>query len=108
MILSSPCIRDYLLGYKLNGSTFSRLFIRPYLDDMTLKRGKVYLHAKKSKLLTEYKSVFNHVTYDYELLPSIKIDDDIFIDWKCKPYITPRDLFISWSSHYKSYLLSLK
>ena len=43
---------------------------------MTLKCGKFYFHDQKSKLLTEYKSVFN---YDYELRPSIKIDDDIVI-----------------------------
>ena len=106
MILSSPCIRDYLLSSKINGSTYSRLFIRPYLDDMTLKCGKVYFHAQKSKLLTAYKSVFNYVTYDYELRPSIKIDDNIFIDRKCKPYISPSDLFMSWSSNYNLYLLS--
>ena len=44
------------------------------------KRGRVYYHALISKLITDYKSVFNYKTTNYELRPLIKIDgiDNIY------------------------------
>ena len=107
IIVSSPYIRDTLLNSKSEtiDSPFSRLFIRPYIDDLTAKRGKVLYHAYKAKLTnTNYKCVFNRRTSIYELRPTQLISNTEMISWKCKPYVPTEEQYISWCTDYKSYL----
>ena len=107
IIVSSPYIRDTLLNSKSEtiDSPFSRLFIRPYIDDLTAKRGKVLYHAYKAKLTnTNYKCVFNRRTSIYELRPTQLISNTEMINWKCKPYVPTEEQYISWCTDYKSYL----
>ena len=80
----------YLVGYptrlsisKLIDTDYKYIFIRDYLDKDIFKRGRVYYHALRSKLITDYKSVFNYKTKNYELRPLIKIDGIDKIDWIC-------------------------
>ena len=68
---------------KLIGTDYKYIFILDYLDKDNFKRGRVYYHALRSKLITDYKSVFNYKTINYEFRPLIKIYCIDKIDWIC-------------------------
>ena len=62
-----------LFRSKLIGNDHKYIFIRYYLDKEIIKRGRVYYHALISKLITDFKSVFNYKTKNYESRPLINI-----------------------------------
>ena len=93
---------------KLIGTDYNYIFIRDYLDKDIFKRGRVYYHALISKLITDYKSVFNYKTKHYELRPLIKIDGIDKIDWICNSFVPSTIQFEEWNTSFEKFILSKK
>ena len=90
----------------MNRYDYKYIFIRYYLDKEIVKRMRVYYHALTSKLITDYKSVFNYKTKNYELRPLIKIDCIDKIDWICNSFVSSTIQFKEWNTSFEKCILS--
>ena len=66
----------------LKSTKFSFLFFRNHISDDEFKKGRIFYHAIKSKLITRFKSIFNHRSNTYHLYGTYIIDGNVNIDWE--------------------------
>ena len=66
----------------LKSTKFSFLFFRNHISDEEFKKGRIFYHAIKSKLITGFKSIFNHRSNTYHLYRTYITDGNIAIDWE--------------------------
>ena len=93
---------------KLIGTDFKYIFNRDYLDKDILKKGWVYYHAFRLKLITDYKLVLNYKTKNYKLRPLIKIDGIDNIYWICNSFVPSTIQFDEWNTSFEKFILSNK
>ena len=66
----------------LKSTKLSFLFFRNHISDEEFKKGRIFYHAIKSKLITGFKSIFNHRSNMYHLYRTYITDGNIAIDWE--------------------------
>ena len=60
----------------------SFLFFRNHISEEEFKKGTIFDHAIKSKLITGFISILNHKSNNYYLYSTYITDGNVAIDWE--------------------------
>ena len=79
-----------------------------YINVMAMiKKGRIFYHAIKSKLITRFKSIFNHISNTYHLYGTYIIDGNVAIDWENSRSVSDAEMK-EWSDSFLAYSNSKK
>ena len=91
----------------LKSTKFSFLFFRIHISDEEFKKGRIFYHAIKSKLITGFKSIFNHRSNTYHLYTTYITDGNIAINWENSRSVSDSEMK-EWSDSFLAYSNSKK
>ena len=91
----------------LKSTKFSFLFFRTYISDEEFKKGRIFYHAIKSKLITVFKSICNHRSTTYHLYRTYITDGNVVIDWENSRSVSDAEMK-EWSDSFLAYSNSKK